>query len=210
MNLPTEETALFYKLHRSLLAYANRQLKVIPQAATAEEVGKLPVEQTARICGALYKQFDLLERFIAENPDRFSKQELLIVATWGQRVTGNFYIMRHLKSYTVFMNEKPAHLYGVLGLHNPIEAVTAGAPLPLLVEATLLPFRDRIIYDGIMSFYRITFGRGIRSSLTDTYNRLKEREGIIEGLAILCRGAEEPGSGRAEERRSKGAFSSAP
>jgi hypothetical protein len=184
MNLSTEETQLFYQLRLALLAYTNQYLKVIPQATTAEEVGKQPVEQVARLRDALHAKPELLERFVAENPTRFSAQELAIVASWRHRVSGDFYIMRHLKPYTVFMSGRGTpHLYGVLGLYDPLEEVTGGAPLPILVQATLLPFRDHIIYDGILSFYRITFGRGIRTSLTEEYNRLKEREGIIEQLA---------------------------
>ncbi|MDH7486450.1 MAG: hypothetical protein QHJ81_09280 [Anaerolineae bacterium] len=184
MNLSTEDTQLFYKLRWALLAYANRHLKVIPQATTAEKVGKQPVALLARLRDALHAKPELLEGFVAENPERLSPQELAIVASWRHCVSGDFYIMRHLKPYTVFMSGKgPAHLYGVLGLYDPLEAVTGGAPLPILVQATLLPFRDHIIYDGILSFYRITFGRGIRTSLNQKYNRLKESEGIIEQLA---------------------------
>jgi hypothetical protein len=156
MNLSTEETQLFYQLRLALLAYTNQYLKVIPQATTAEEVGKQPVEQVARLRDALHAKPELLERFVAENPTRFSAQELAIVASWRHRVSGDFYIMRHLKPYTVFMSGRGTpHLYGVLGLYDPLEEVTGGAPLPILVQATLLPFRDHIIYDGILSFYRI-------------------------------------------------------
>jgi hypothetical protein len=184
MNLPTEDTKLFYKLYWSLLAYANQHLKIIPQLATAEDVRKQRGEQVAKLRDALYGKPELVEQFVAENPDQFSPPELAIVASWRHHVSSDFYIVRYLKPYTVFMSsDKQSHLYGVLGLYDPIEALTQGAPLPVLVKATLLPFRERIVYDGIMSFYRITFGKGIRTSLNETYNRLKEREGIIEQLA---------------------------
>lgn len=183
MNLTTEETQLFYKLRFALLAYANRHLKVIPGLAMAEQIGRQPIEQTVKLRDALLAHPDLLERFVAENPERFSDQELAILASWRHHITGDFYIMRYLKAYTVFMGtEKARHLYGVLGLTDPLEAVTGGAPLPIMVRATLLPFGSRIIYDGIMAFYPIVFGGGIRTSLNHEYNRLKEREGIIEQL----------------------------
>ena len=82
----------------------------------------------------------------------------------------------------MFMSSKPPHLYGVLGLEDPIRDLTAGAHLPILVRAALLPFQDLIIYDGILSMYGITFGRGIRTGLSRTCSRLKENERIIEGL----------------------------
>jgi hypothetical protein len=184
MNLSTEDTHLFYTLHWSLLAYANQHLKIMPPVASFEEVGQRPIEQVAQLRNALHDNLDLLEQFVAENPAGFSPQELAIVASWHHLVKGDFYILRFLKPYTVFLSsgEEPTHLYGVLGLFDPIEKVAQGAPLPVLVKATLLPFRDCIIYDGIMNVYPVLFGGGIRRDLNETYNRLKEREGIIEQL----------------------------
>jgi hypothetical protein len=184
MNLSAEEIDLFYKLRWSLLAYANQHLKTIPPVAGFEEIGKRPVEQVAKLRNALHDNLDLLERFLAENPSGLSPQELAIVASWRHCVRGDFYILRFLKPYAVFLSGKePAHLYGVLGISDPLEVMLRSAPRPLLVQATLLPFRDRIIYDGIMNVYSLTFGGGIRGRLNKDYSRLKEREGIIEQLA---------------------------
>jgi hypothetical protein len=94
--------------------------------------------------------------------------------------------MKHLKPYAVFMSAgEPTRLYGVVGLYDPLEVVFGGAPLPLLVKAVLLPFCDRIIYDGLLSAYRLSFGPGIRSGLNESYSRAKERDGIIEALIGL-------------------------
>jgi len=183
MNLSAEEIQLFYKLRFALLAYVNRHLNVIPHVTTAGQIGRQPVEQVAGLRNALLAHPELLERFVAENLEQLPEQELAIVASWRYHLTGDFYIIRYLKSYTVFMNAKgEGHLYGVLGLMDPLEVVLGGVPLPIMVTATLLPFGDRIIYDGILMPYRIAFGGSIRASLSQEYSRLKEREGIIEQL----------------------------
>ncbi|MCX6031346.1 MAG: hypothetical protein NT169_18865 [Chloroflexi bacterium] len=131
----------------------------------------------------MYGRPDLLQQYLAANPDRFPTDELLIVAGWRLHIAGDFYIMKHLKSFSVLMSAKePTRLYGVVGLYDPLEVVTRGAPLPVLVKAVLLPFRDRIIYDGLLNTYRLSFGPGIRSSLNESYSRAKERDGIIEAL----------------------------
>ena len=182
-NLSAEETRLFYKLRFALLAYANRHLNIIPHVTAAEQISQQLVEQVARLRDALLAHPEMLERFVAENPEQLPEQELAIVASWRHHLTGDFYIMRYLKSYTVFMNAKgESHLYGVLGLIDPLEVVLGGAPLPVMVTATLLPFGNRIIYDGILMPYRVAFGGSIRASLSREYGRLKEREGIIEQL----------------------------
>jgi hypothetical protein len=183
LKLSTAETELFYKLHNLWLAFANRELQIMPKDIPAEQIRRQPIELVARLRDAAYARPDLLEQYLADNPDRLPPDELLIVAGWRHRLEGEFYIMRHLKAYSVLMSlMEPIHLYGVLGLYDPIEVVLGGAPLPVLVEAVLLPFRDRIIYDGLLRPYPIAFGRTLRSGLNKTYSRLKEREGIIEAL----------------------------
>lgn len=183
MNLSTPDIELFYKLNGSLLAFANRELKIVAAGIAPDQVRKQPVQQVAALRDSCYEKPQIFEQYLPANPDRLPAEELAIVASWRLRITGDFYIVRHLKAYTVFLSAKePTRLYGVLGLIDPLEAVMRGAPLPLMVKATLLPFRDRIIYDGLLNTYRISFGGGIRRSINSTYSRIKEREGIIETL----------------------------
>ncbi len=183
MVLSTKDGEVFYRLFRSVLAYTSRQLNVVGGATTIEAVRKLPVEEVAKLRDALYDKSELLDRYVDENPDQFKDEDLVIISSWNHRISGDFYVVRHLKAYTVFMGEKPSRLYGVFGLQDPVEEVLAGAPLPILVKAVLFPFRDRIIYDGLMAIYRVSFGGGIRAEMNATYSRLKETEGIIDGLA---------------------------
>ncbi|MHB0960757.1 MAG: hypothetical protein ACYC0X_32730 [Pirellulaceae bacterium] len=68
-----------------------------------------------------------------------------------------------------------------LGLADPLKEVI-GPYLSRLVTAVLLPFKGKIIYDGLVSGYNITFGGGIKRSLHDDYKEAKEAFGIITSL----------------------------
>jgi hypothetical protein len=183
MNLATEDTRLFFKLYFALLAYTNRQLKITPKVSASSDIPKAGGEALMKIRDALYADSQLLVRFIEENPERFTPEELDIIASWKHRVSGEFYLMRYLKKYAVFMpSKKSDHLYGVLGLYDPIEVVVRGQPLPVLLKTTLLPFKGQIIYDGLVEPYTILFGKGIRAGLESVFKRLKAKEGIIEQL----------------------------
>ena len=182
MKLSPEETELFYKLHHSVLAYTNRRLELVPDFEDPDDAGILVPEEKVQIREALHELPELLEDFLGENPDGLSPDELAIVASWKHRVTGEFYIFRYLKKYTVFLGTKPERLYGVLGLADPFEKMFAGRRLPIYVKGVLLPFQGRITYDGLLNVYSIFFGGGIRSGMKETYNRLKREEGIVEQL----------------------------
>ncbi len=183
MNLSTEDTQLFFKLFFALLVYANRELNVVPAVSNADDIRQVGVQGAQKIRDALYKHAELLDRFADENPEGFSPEELQILEAWKQRVSGEFYLMRYLKKYAVFMSTKRTnHLYGVVGLYDSFETVLSGQPLPVALKTTLLPFKGRIIYDGIVAPYSVLFGPGIRADLDATYKQLKEKEGIIEQL----------------------------
>ena len=182
MQLSPDEVELFYRLYNSVLAYTNRRLELVPDFDDAEDAGLLIPEERAQIRDEFYEDPRLLKDFLAENPDGLSADELGIVASWEHRVAGDFFIVRYLKKYTVFLATKPERLYGVLGLVDPIEDVFPGRKVPIYVKGILLPFRGRITYDGLLRSYSLLFGGGIRSSMKDTYNRLKREEGIVEQL----------------------------
>lgn len=183
MNLATEDARLFFKLFFALLAYTNRQLKITPKVSAPTDIPKVGGDALMKMRDALYADSKLLVRFIEENPDHFTPEELGIVASWRHRVSGEFYLMRYLKKYAVFVpSKKSDHLYGVLGLYDPIETVIRGQPLPVLLKTTLLPFKGQIIYDGLVEPYTILFGKGIRTDLEAIFRRLKAKEGIVEQL----------------------------
>ena len=69
----------------------------------------------------------------------------------------------------------------MLGLSTPIEEL-AKRPLPVFVQTVLLPFEDKIIYDGLLQWYAVVFGPWIRARLNAGYRNAQEREGIITTL----------------------------
>jgi hypothetical protein len=184
-QLPVDEVRLFYKLRPALAFYANQRLKLVPdELADPRDYTFLPPEARMKVRDALHAQPALIDEFVRENPDHFTPQELEIVASWKHALVGKFYIFRYLKRHTIFLSLDTPHIaYGVLALGDPFEVVV-GPYLPVLTNAVLLPFNDKIIYDGLMSSYRIHFGGGAKRNLNDSYREAKERLGIVTSLPI--------------------------
>lgn len=69
----------------------------------------------------------------------------------------------------------------VRGIESNIEAMFPPEyfPLPLLVRATLIPFKDVIITDGIIQRYEFYMGKGIKKILNDTYMQAKWDRKVI-------------------------------
>ena len=162
MLLEPQDVELFFRLHRALMFFVNQRLKVIPnELATPEEFAALSPEVRLKVRDALNARLDLIESFVDENPAHLSADELDIVRSWRHLVAGKFYVFRELKKYTVFLStDDPAIAYGVLALSQPFEELI-GPYLPVLTQTVLLPFKDKIVYDGLMTSYNISFGPGI-------------------------------------------------
>jgi len=183
MKLSPAETKLFYKLRDSWLIFANRELQILPTDIPVDRLRTQPIEAVAELSDVAADRTDLLEQYLELNPDQLPPDALSIITAWRHRIKGQFYILKHLKAYSVLMStEKPIHLYAVLGLYDSIEDLIGKATLPVLVRTVLLPFRDRITYDGFLRVTNVTFGPGIRSNLNETYRHLKAHQGIVESL----------------------------
>jgi hypothetical protein len=70
-----------------------------------------------------------------------------------------------------------------VALSQPFEELI-GPRLPVLTETVLLPFKDMIVYDGLLTSYNISFGGGIRRSLNESFKEAKARYGIVTSLPM--------------------------
>jgi len=185
MQLPLEDVELFFRLHRSLMFFVNQRLNVIDEKiATPDAYSALPPTTRIKVHKVLLEHMDLIDAFANENPFGFDETDLEIVRSWKHLVAGTFYAYRQLQQYMVFLSStEPVIAYGVVALFDPFEVVI-GPHLPRMVKTTLLPFQGRIVYDGIVTGYNMTFGSGVRRRLNDSYKEAKERFGIVTSLPM--------------------------
>lgn len=188
MLLNPQDVELFFRLHRTLMFFVNQRLKVLPDhLARPEAFAALAPEVRLKVRDALLDHTNLIQSFVDENPAHLSDDELAIVWSWRHLVAAKFYLFRYLKQYTVFLSTgEPPVAYGVLALADSFEELV-GPYLPVLAQTVLLPFKDRIVYDGLLNAYRISFGPGIRRSLNESYKEAKASHGIVTSLPTSAR-----------------------
>ena len=183
MKLSPEEVDLFYKLMWPLQFYVNQQREILPYMDSLEAYIACPQEDKLEVRNALYENISLLDAFVAENPAHLSADELAIVQSWKRFVASEFYIVRFLKKAAIFVDTSdPPRVYAVLGLTDSLEDVFYGRKPPIWVQTVLLPFKGRIVYDGLLNYYNIYFGSGIRGNLKEIYMAAKQNRRIIETL----------------------------
>lgn len=182
MVLEPEEVEQFYRVWFPLLYYVNQQrklLKSFPASWQALDKAIAP-SKVFKLRNALWADDVLREAFIEQNPAGLAPDDLALVASWKHRIEGRFFVFRYLKKYAVFLSDhSPVRAYGVLGLVSSIEEVVGGPYLPVYVEAVLLPFKNRIVYDSLIAPFPVAFGSGIQAELAHSYRLAQEGTGII-------------------------------
>jgi len=187
MKVSQEDAKLFFKLYHPLIYYVIAKYDLLDMK-TPEEIKRVSLEETKDLRDELYNHPEVIQEFVEENPFNFSREELDIVYEWKHFVKGRFIIFRSLKKYTIFLDlkEELPKAYGVLALYHSFEEVVGS--LPVMADAILLPFKGKIVYDGIVNRSFLSFGSSVRRNFNDAYQKAKFRLGIIESLPFSAEG----------------------
>jgi hypothetical protein len=179
MLLSPDDAALFYRAWGALLTWVNDQRGIVPHFARPSAGRPIEPLLANQIRKVVWAEDALREQFLAEGAADLGGAERDLIASWEHRERGRFIVLRHLQKHSIFMSK---HVYGVLGLFTPFAAMLPN--VPMFVEATLLPFRDVIITDGIVESppMQISFGGGARRVFEDQYRTARTSSQIRTSL----------------------------
>jgi hypothetical protein len=102
-----------------------------------------------------------------------------IVFGWKRRIRGRFVLERHLKKGSIFISMEDEKVYQVSGIISSWEEMFPYWPMPLMLEATFMPFKDVIISDGLVMPYNIVIGGNMARTFKDVYMAAK-KSGMLQ------------------------------
>ena len=181
MTLSQEDGQLFYKLWLPLLDFVNQKYHInrnLKSMATAKGLEPAEVKEVAN---KLWSKTEAIDLYLEKHPELL-ENDRTIIQGWKRRIQGRFMMERHLKNGTIFISMEDEEVYQVSGIISSWEEMFCGAPMPLMVEATFIPFRDVIISDGLVMPYNTIMGSGIKRSLKDVYMDAKKNGRIHRTL----------------------------
>lgn len=180
MKVSKKDAKLIFDLMWGLQYFVNQKYKIHSNIKSLKEYIECSTEAKIEVRTALYSNITIIDSYVKENPLKLSIDELEIIFAWKHFVQGNFHIERYLKRCAIFIEND--EVYGVLGLHKSFDEIISRSRLPLYVQAVLLPFKGKIIYDGLFKAHNVFFGSGIKIDLKESYMRAKQNNRIIESF----------------------------
>ena len=181
MKLPKQDIELFFEIYSKLLQFV---IKTKKPKGYKNLLSKLTIpmemESTVEAREFLLNDTGLISKFLKHERESLSQEGLTVLESWKNMKYGQFFIERVLKKHVIFLEtDADARAYGVIFLNSdPSEVINF---TPKLVKALLLPWKGKIIYDGLLIGQEVSFGPGIKNSLKDQYREAKEN-GIITCL----------------------------
>ena len=180
-KLPIEDAKLFHKLMDSLLYYTNKKVNAIKNVNSKEEFFQNDIEKTVPLRKKIFANPQIIDDFVKENPENFNENELSTILSWKMQKSGEFFLAKHTRDFSLFYSSEDKKVYGVLGISDSFEEMFHGYA-PAFVKITLLPFKGKIIYEGIFFPYTITFGSGMRRSLKLEVDEAIQKYGITDSF----------------------------
>ena len=181
--LKQKDSKLFFSSYLKLLIYVNNKQKIVPLNPNETE------QYLRHLCEIRDLIFEnnnikLIGDFLNHYSGELNKEEKLLIQDWKRYgVFGKFYILKHYKTYSVFMDyDDPRKLYKVIGITDPMAEICPPENLPTIVKTALLPFNNEIIFDGLVSFDNIYLGSNITKNLNEDYQINKSKYDLISDL----------------------------
>ena len=184
MTISREDARLFFELFLPLLDFTNNRLNVVKCDEMFKERFEkskgIDVKNALSVANTLWTNDHLIDEYLKQEKLNDECHEL--VSCWKNHITGKYILERHLKKGSVFINADDRKVYLVNGLFSTWEEMIQYRKPPVLLTVTLLPWKDVIISDGLVSITNINFGKTYFSDFKEIYLNAKRNENIIKSL----------------------------
>ena len=184
MKISREDACLFFELFLPLLDFTNKKFNVV-QCDEAfkdrfEKQKGIDVKNALNVANTLWKNDHLIDEYLKQAS--LNDECCEFVSSWKRHITGDFILERHLKKGSVFISADNRKVYLVNGLFSSWEEMIQYRRPPILLTATLLPWKNVIISDGLVSITNINFDSSYSSDFKEIYLHAKCNGNIINSL----------------------------
>ncbi|MEA2028107.1 MAG: hypothetical protein U9N49_03950 [Campylobacterota bacterium] len=185
MTLTQTELDQFYKIQLLLFAYANQRNNFTQKFEGVEEFFEIELQDKVTIREWIYQEKAwFIDEFIDKHREHLSDDDIEVARSWKDQIKDRFFILKQLKKYAKMLtiNDNEHRAYGVYGLTFPFDEFFE---IPTIVETVLLPYKDKITYDGFMLQSNIYMGASLRQSLNETLKMSEAQLGLITTLPYI-------------------------
>ncbi|MFT4326152.1 MAG: hypothetical protein ACMXYK_01490 [Candidatus Woesearchaeota archaeon] len=180
-TLSEKELRQFYKLKHSLYIFANKKINVLKHTNNWKDVEKNTSEEIMKIRNHIFlKEISIIDEYVQLNPNNLIEEELEILLNWKKAIICKKAILfKHTNEHSLFLVKN--NVYAITGLMDSFKEIFDNYT-PVLIDLIILPFKNKLVHEGLFMPYNISFGKSIRDSMNAEGEELILKKGIITSL----------------------------
>ena len=177
MTLSDKDFKDYIETHLDFLFYVGRQTGILHESVDFKAFKKLETKIKFKCREGFLSNPELLNNYLEKEFENLETEKIKILEGFKKKISGDFVILKYLKDYAVLIDLEKSKCYLVKALGDKFEKLITETPK--MVRTTILPFKDKIIYDGFLEPYGMVIGQGIRRDLNRLYKKAKDSKELI-------------------------------
>lgn len=177
MTLSDTEYKIFLRTHLNLLYYVGQKSNIVADHLKFDKFVDLDLSIKLKCRDFLLDNQKLLDEYISTNIDQLTTEKISILTGFKKIISSDFVIFKCLTNNAIFIDTKDNKFYAVKALGDSFDKFFNR--FPILVNATLLPFNDQIVYDGFLKATGVYYGSGMTSEMKEDYKLAKKNNKIL-------------------------------
>ena len=167
--LSKQDAKLFYKIYFGLLEFTNNKYKINPKLKIYNKLGLNPYGLKDIVEKFWENRDAIVLEFCMVNPYKFDKEELSITSEFRKGFRDLVIIAKYEREYTAVINKDKTYM--IKGLNDNIDNIINYQKLPQPVMTSIVPFKNVLIYDGLLMQLGIEMGSNFEKIVDDEYSK---------------------------------------
>jgi tetratricopeptide (TPR) repeat protein len=146
-KLTSEEANTFYSIFLPILHFTSQKFKLF-EYENLEEFKKSSFQEKQLCSEAFWNDSDNFENYLSQ-----TNQNEEIIRSWKNNINSTFIICKHTTNGSIFIDTITEKVYIVNGIADNLENICNKMQenLPIVVKTVLIPWKNKIIYDGFLT-----------------------------------------------------------
>lgn len=176
-TLTGKECKILLNTHLGLLFFVGRKLKLFPLRTSFDEFLDIDIQIIFQCRLAVVKSESLIDDYLKLKSDQLTQEQIKIIMGFKKQITGHFVILKCLTDHAIFIDVKSNKFYAVKALSDSFEDLFD--KFPVIIKTTILPFYDKIIYDGFFESPIMYVGSNMKKTFTKDYKQATKQNDIL-------------------------------
>jgi len=177
MTLNKQEYQEYITSHLDLLYFIGQRQGIISADTDFNKFIALDFQKKFKCRDKLYENMELLDEYIKIRSDSLTIDQIKILEGFKKKIKSDFVILKCLAKHAIFIDTTNHKIYAVKALADRFDNFFS--EFPVLCNTTIIPFKDKIIYDGFISSNGIYYGKNMTKDMNEDYKQAKINKAII-------------------------------